>query len=200
MSLSKPDPLGRYYTPRPVADACLRRLAAEVGQGRVGAPEYVDPSAGGGVWLEAAAALDPRARCVGIDVDPGAPGRERWPWLTADWLTLQLPEHRGPSGPRYIVGNPPFPRERVARQHVAHALQQVDVAAVGMVLPVAYVGLVGWQSLIRPSTGDLVLASVSPILGRPWTEVREVAWWTWAPRRHRAAECGPRLGEGISWR
>lgn len=108
-----------YYTPRPLAFALCRELSRLVAPpGLAGVlPKpglVVEPSCGGGAFLEAARFAWPGCRLVGYDIRPeaiadlearGRRGADQV--LQADWLdpALVLP---GGTGANLVLGNPPF--------------------------------------------------------------------------------------------
>ena len=92
----------RYYTDPAVALACVRALGlyhvAPV------APVVLDPHVGGGDLIRAVRALVHSPVCVGLDIDPDAPGRADCDeHEVADWRTYALDRDVDA-----IVANPPF--------------------------------------------------------------------------------------------
>lgn len=90
--------LDKFYTKPEVALSCMDFLRATIDPAVLAAHDmWIEPSAGGGVFLEAL----PQPR-IGIDISPGAPGIVR-----ADFLAW-----RPDSGVAraIVIGNPPFGR------------------------------------------------------------------------------------------
>ena len=92
----------RYYTDPAVALACVRALGlyhvAPV------APVVLDPHVGGGDLIRAVRALVHSPHCIGLDIDPDAPGRADCDeHEVADWRTYALDRDVDA-----IVANPPF--------------------------------------------------------------------------------------------
>jgi len=104
------DLLDRYYTPAPVARACvgLLRIAPRA--------RVLEPSSGGGAFLDAILAAQPTAVVRAFDVDPNAPSAARFKVERQDFLRYR---HRGPMFD-WIIGNPPYFE---AEDHVRKALR-----------------------------------------------------------------------------
>jgi len=103
------DPLDRYYTPKPLARALTALLDVKRGD------RVLEPSAGGGAFVEALAGRG--CRVTSLDVDPGAPALHMGEHAqVCDFL-----EYPGSSmGFAWVVGNPPY---RDAGAHVRRALR-----------------------------------------------------------------------------
>ena len=84
----------KFYTPEGLAEFCVERTLATFGNS---ISEFVEPSAGSGVFLPALKATG--IHTLAYDIKPEAEGIE-----TADFLTLDLPYKAG----RCVIGNPPF--------------------------------------------------------------------------------------------
>ena len=105
---------GAIYTPAPIVDAMLSRARDQP----CGPARVVDPGAGSGRFLIAAARQFPDAALFGIDVDPLATlmlranaavhgFADRLTVYVADYRTVMLPAI---SGPTLFIGNPPYVR------------------------------------------------------------------------------------------
>lgn len=125
------DPLDRDYTPRSLAAACVRIVAADWLAHAGQAPRLVvEPSVGGGAFAAPICAAWPIARVVGVDLDfrakglrePGVEG------IVGDFLRIgrsAFHTRTSMDAPDVVVGNPPFSS---AEAFVRHAL---DLAAPG---------------------------------------------------------------------
>lgn len=186
------DPLGRYYTPLPLAAACVARLVEA--HGLADCRRVAEPSAGGGAFVRALQALG--LEVVAVDADPEAEGlRLADRAVVGDWLAVTDPSALG-VGLDAVVGNPPFggPNAKSGRQpgqpayigavHAAHACAMAPLVA--MVLPASW-------ALMRPSaqhgedpwsvwSRTRLPVAVYPIEGRPWSVIREVALYVWDVR------------------
>lgn len=88
-------PYDKYYTSETLAKKVVDKAVATFGLENIS--EFVEPSAGGGVFLPF---LEDTGKPVrAFDILPEAEGIE-----TADFLTLDLPYKKG----RCVIGNPPF--------------------------------------------------------------------------------------------
>ncbi|MGK9274535.1 methyltransferase domain-containing protein [Williamsia muralis] len=107
-------PLGQTYTPETIVTAMIK-WAVDQGEAPV---RIVDPGAGSGRYLLAAARQFPNAKVVGADIDPvatlmlragiAAAGiRKRATVEVGDYRALKLPEIKGRT---LFVGNPPYVR------------------------------------------------------------------------------------------
>lgn len=105
---------GATYTPASIVEAMLAWAEAQT----VPPARVVDPGAGSGRFLIAAARRFPGARLIGIDVDPLATLMLRANAAAhgfADRLTVHLGDYRNlalapVSGPTLFIGNPPYVR------------------------------------------------------------------------------------------
>lgn len=82
----------KYYTPVELAKYCVEKTNEIIGKDNI--TEYIEPSAGAGVFLDF---LD--KPYLAYDIEP-----EDDRITKADWLTVNLPYKKG----RCIIGNPPF--------------------------------------------------------------------------------------------
>lgn len=106
-------PLGATYTPAAIVAAMTQWAMSELTPARI-----VDPGAGSGRFLMAAGTRFPRARLVGIEIDPlaalltranlAALGfADRADIIVADYRMARLPAHPGAT---LFIGNPPYVR------------------------------------------------------------------------------------------
>ena len=104
------DEMDRYYTPGPLAAACVDLLPPLRGL------HVVEPSVGGGAFARALAARG--ARVNGCDIDPDAAGRH-------DVSRFRLGSALNwPCPAAWYVGNPPYGD---AQAHVEHALSHASI-------------------------------------------------------------------------
>lgn len=202
------DPLDRHYTPKALARACLERVVAD---GILSRPPRVvlDPSVGGGTWLDAAEdVFVDTPKLWACDVDPEAAGlsaaldRGGRSWL-GSWPVVARTLRIDGDRPDLVAGNPPF-SEDTAIDHV-HAC--LDVAGpegvVALILPWSFAGGVGrwdWLHDDPRSRPSVILPIRTP---RPWGDrIRETALYAWRSETEREARGFPRpvLGEPIAWR
>lgn len=185
------DELGRMYTPDDLADRCLDRVLDRCGVGP--GHTVVEPSVGGGSFARAVRRRLPRARLVGVDLDPGAVGLDLVD-VAAVADTVQWAA-RTEERPTLVLGNPDFGS---ATEHV-EALLGLTPWRLALILPLDRIGRVGWHSLLyeEPVEG-MRLREVHPITPRPWPEhVRETAMFVWGVVEPR---CGRVFGDPIVWR
>jgi SAM-dependent methyltransferase len=108
--------LGATYTPPALVDAMLRWVARQAGDSAVA--RIVDPGAGSGRFLRAAARRFPQAELIGVEIDPlaatmlranlavdGLAGRSTV--VEADYRAADLPPVAGRT---LFLGNPPYLR------------------------------------------------------------------------------------------
>ena len=106
-------PLGQTYTPAEIVTSMVSWASDQ------GTPlRIVDPGAGSGRYLLAAARAFPKAQLLGADIDPlstlmlraniaSAGIKERAEVVLGDYRRLELPEINGPT---LFIGNPPYVR------------------------------------------------------------------------------------------
>lgn len=82
----------KYYTPSDLAEYCVSKVKEIIGENNI--TEYIEPSAGQGVFLDY---LD--KPYLSYDIEP-----EDDRVIKADWLSVDLDYKQG----RCIIGNPPF--------------------------------------------------------------------------------------------
>lgn len=120
--------LDKYYTKVPVARQCYDILRPLVAEGSL----FVEPSAGGGAFIEAIGSDD---EIIGFDVAPEHPSVIQNDFLSNDLRHLLTPEQRD----RNIVaiGNPPFGKKAaLAVEFVNRSLQMFGLAA--FIVPVQF--------------------------------------------------------------
>ena len=86
-------PLDKYYTPRDLAEYCVNKTKEIIGEENI--TEYIEPSAGAGIFLEFLKDKPFKA----YDIKPEGEGI-----IEQDYLTLDLEYKKG----RCVIGNPPF--------------------------------------------------------------------------------------------
>ncbi len=101
--------LGQWFTPAPVADLAVALACA----GRPAPRRVCDPTCGDGAILARAAAALPRARLVGVDIDPAAAAAAR---ARLPGATIEVGDVLDGAGARHlgaydlVIGNPPWVR------------------------------------------------------------------------------------------
>lgn len=85
-------PLDKYYTPKDLAEYVVDKTKEIIGEDNI--IEYIEPSAGGGVFLDF---LDKPYKAYDIEPEDNR-------IIKQDYLNLDLPYKKG----RCIIGNPPF--------------------------------------------------------------------------------------------
>lgn len=109
----------QFYTNDDAAAECLRRFREVARALRVDLRRYtfIEPAAGGGAFFRKL----PRARRIGVDIDPACEGV-----LAADYLTW----HPRARGEYIVIGNPPFGlRGHLALQFINHSFAFADMVA-----------------------------------------------------------------------
>ncbi len=166
------DPLGRVMTPAWLADEMARIAGIVVPDPYI----VVDPCCGHGALLEAALRRFPEAPVTGIDLDPEARGlalhRAGTTRVPQGGDYLQWDDgYRGDLSSVYLI-NPPY--DDVGWRILSKAVA-ADPEVVVALVPLPWVGHRKARHLIhgeRPAT-------IIPILGRPWTRLREAVILVW---------------------
>lgn len=211
------DALDRHFTPLALALACIARVEELAGPGWRVPPWVIEPSVGGGAFLDASRRhWGPDVVRVGIDVDPRAEGLA--PGLAevavvGDALDdgtacVAWAGMRGAGCPMrsgVVLGNPPFSRgdrsqAPPAQRHAAAAIELGEFSGypspVALIMPWSFLGGVAeWRGFWK----RYPLHSVHPIERRPWGDkVREVALYVW-PGGLLVGATRPFIGEPIRW-
>jgi hypothetical protein len=113
------DPLDRNYTPKWVVDRCVLEVVLPY-YGHLDIQRILEPSAGGGVFVDAMRVLYPNAWIEAVDLDPEA---GPWPKASWSWTELDFLETRFSERFDLIIGNPPY---TIAQAFIEHALQFTD--------------------------------------------------------------------------
>jgi hypothetical protein len=189
--------LDQYFTPQPLADALVARIAAD---GWWHGGRVLEPSAGKGAFVRACASLLATESITTVDVDP-----ERCAELSHipetscfeyDFLDFETDDNTEWSEYELIIGNPPYGS---AEQHVRHALEHR--ARFGVVAFLLRMGFLEseeraafWKE--HPASKVYVLSQRPSFTGEGKTDRGQsyglFVWATW----HR----GPTELEVISWR
>lgn len=178
------DALDRYYTPDSLAEAIVDALP-------MGDPVSVyEPCVGGGAFVRAVRRRWPDARIIGVDVDPCAEG-----------LALCDESHVGsclrirPTA-ALCVTNPPFTTATVEARDRAFAVARRAIGSaprVALLLPASWLlGGAAYDWLRSPRWRP---CEVRPVVGRPWSGVREMAVYRWDSTRGQQT----RIGKAIHW-
>lgn len=110
----------KYYTSPELAEYCIKKTREVIGEGNI--TEYIEPSAGGGVFLNY---LD--KPYLAYDIEPEDDRVEK-----ADWLEISLDYKKG----RCIIGNPPFGnRNTLIVKFYKQAIQMCDY--ISFILPLS---------------------------------------------------------------
>ncbi len=179
-------PGDRYYTPDELARVLVGLLPL------YSSDVVVEPSVGGGAFARAIRAQVPRARLIGVDIDPQAAGFQdcHTAAIAGDFLEHSLV---GLGTPDWVIGNPPY---RKALAHLMHAL--------GFGSRVAFLlrmGFLGSQTRLPFWKSDgLCLEKVYALAQRPsftgeGTDSADYGFFIFNPR-HR----GPAQLQVLDWR
>jgi len=119
----------QYYTKPAVAKKCVDAILALEPNPKE-PTQWIEPSAGNGVFLKALRALDQTQKdIVAIDIEPKADGIQRGNFLEWNPLTQKR---------RIFFGNPPFGRQgSLAKAFIKHAAQYAEIIA--FILPRSFV-------------------------------------------------------------
>jgi len=120
----------QYYTKPAVAKKCVETILALENSTTTTPTQWIEPSAGNGVFLRALRALDQTQKdIVAIDIEPKADGIQRGNFLEWNPLTQKS---------RIFFGNPPFGRQgSLAKAFIKHAAQYAQIIA--FILPRSFV-------------------------------------------------------------
>jgi len=129
----------QYYTKAAVAKACVAKILGKVPE--VAKYQWIEPSAGNGVFLKSLLEVIAGADKIGIDLDPKGGGggtgtrtRAGTEIQQGDFLTWTPTSQKK----RIFFGNPPFGRQgSLAKAFIKHASQYADVIA--FILPRSFV-------------------------------------------------------------
>lgn len=162
-----------YYTPAPLAAACVEALQLTPGTWAL------EPHAGGGAFVRALSAAG--AVVLARDVNPDAPGL-----ACADSASVGPFLEVTATDASVVVGNPPY---RDAERHIRHALSLAP--RVAFLLRMGILGSRGRAPLWR----DWPPARVWVVQGRPsftggGTDSVEYAWIEWDEQHRGAPELG----------
>lgn len=176
------DALGRSYTPRPVAEAIVRRLAPRLAE----SPRCWEPCVGGGSFAAAFRGLLTEPRIDGCDLDAAAPGR-----LLCD--RFDVADARRPRENAYDVAgtNPPFGRlvgQDVTVAIVAALRRSARVSFA--LLPADVVCQAGFEEHVARAS------DVWPLLPRPWNHERGMVVLVWDDQH----ACREARFEPLRWR
>jgi hypothetical protein len=147
----------RYYTDPAVALACV--LALGLYHVAPVAPVVLDPHVGGGDLIRAVRALVHSPHCIGLDIDPDAPGRADCDeHEVADWRTYALDRDVDA-----IVANPPFHGFDDHLSLIIDAVTSGRAQVAGVLLPESALSAPRFADV---TGGDRAPAEVHHIVGR----------------------------------
>ena len=152
--MSTRDGLDQFYTAPETAQKCLRVLKRFIADAGIESPEYIEPSAGAGVFLEAG---NLPSSTIAMDIAP--PPDCRSGILKRDYLAWK---YEGPwrRSDIIVVGNPPFgQRGKMAVAFINHAAAMADTIA--FILPSCFRK---WSSQ-KQAAPDLSLQSSTDLRG-----------------------------------
>lgn len=158
--------LDAYYTPPEVAFRLIDLLSIRPGDW------LLEPSAGGGAFVQAARAAG--ANVTAVDLDPGACGLMLADeYAVGDFLTWQ-PKRTY----RWIAGNPPFSG---AEAHVRRALAMKPISGVAFLLRLAFLETVEREAFWRehPPSDVWVFCRRPSFTGNNRTDSAAYAWFIW---------------------
>jgi hypothetical protein len=119
----------QYYTQKEVAVQCVQRILELLPW--AAAAHWIEPSAGKGVFVEAAKAAG-IATVEGLDIDPKAEGLLKADFLSWRPAAASLPQRQ------LVFGNPPFGRQAsAAKAFIKNAASFAD--AIAFILPRSFV-------------------------------------------------------------
>lgn len=176
-----------YYTPQPVADACVRTLAYTLPPNA----RVLEPHAGGGAFVRALLASRRDVSVSVMDKDSEAPAfdlaRERGlPYVDLDFL------QSAPSDYDWIVGNPPYQN---ALAHVQHALTHA-LTGVAFLLRLSFLeGAVRQPFFVEHPPCDVHVLVNRPSFAFGGTDSQAYAFFVWRVR----CVSAPRI-RWLNWR
>jgi predicted RNA methylase len=129
----------QFFTKADVAKKCIQIIVTKFPE-LLQTHEWIDPSAGAGVFGSALIAKSQQTPLIAIDVAPKGPGILEQNFLS--WFPTGTPK------PRIVFGNPPFGRQgKSARQFIKHAIQFADTIA--FILPRSFTKPSMWRPFPR---------------------------------------------------
>jgi hypothetical protein len=130
----------QFFTKPVVAQKCIQTILAKFPE-LAQTHEWIDPSAGAGVFGSALNQSSPTTPLVAIDVAPKASGIIQQDFLS--WFPTTTP-----TKPRIVFGNPPFGRQgKSARLFIKHSVQISDTIA--FILPRSFTKPSMWRPFPR---------------------------------------------------
>lgn len=168
------DPLGRFYTPDPVAELVVRDVLVPMLQAHnVSRPKILEMSVGGGSFVFWIRQYIEGAYVHGNDLDPDAPGLK----LCDRTSNVDAARTRWSEGWDVNIGNPPWDPPAPAAPTIDHVGRAIRTAPIGLlVLPWSYGGQPTWSPMFSLEVG---FEGVQPINPRPWIAHREAALYRW---------------------
>ena len=121
----------QYYTKPTVAKKCVEVILATIPDATAtqAAYQWIEPSAGNGVFLKALPAA--QRDTLAIDIEPKAEGIQRGNFL--EWIPLTQKR-------RIFFGNPPFGRQgSLAKAFIKHAATSGQAEIIAFILPRSFV-------------------------------------------------------------
>lgn len=165
-----------HWTPPELARACVADLAEWLDPFAV-----LEPSAGGGAFVDAAHEMWPHALLTGVDIHPDAPGLERCDRvIVGDLMTADMPiveasiGNRPFGGPDQSRGRRPGDLPYVGAHHILREIEHYPVVA--SILPLEWLGVGYLQAILwEPKP----FAYFRPIRPRAWSVLRAPMWVVW---------------------
>jgi predicted RNA methylase len=129
----------QFFTKPAVAQKCVQTLLTKFPE-LAQTHEWIDPSAGAGVFGSALSQSSQATSLIAIDVAPKAPGIIKQDFLS--WFPITTTK------PRIVFGNPPFGRQaKSARLFIKHSVQISDTIA--FILPRSFTKPSMWRPFPR---------------------------------------------------
>jgi hypothetical protein len=122
--------LDKYYTAPTVAAACVMKLVEYLGPASALDAQWIEPSAGAGVFVDSLKAAVPLATCLAIDLEPAAAGIE-----TADFMVWEPPAKAEQQQQRIVIGNPPFGSQSSLAVAFMKRAESLGADIIGFILP-----------------------------------------------------------------